>query len=150
MFRPFSTLGSVFNADTLGSTGSTDKALVDEAIGPQWSVSLQDGTAVPLSHLQGLLSASLSQPGACAQLAAGPAKQVKFSGVDDLAGHLMANGEAVASGFARHAHRAFSNRASVGIDVIAALRKDWKENRRTPKALTRAYFLSESFACRAN
>lgn len=150
LFRPFSTVGTLFTIENLGAPGSVDRSLVTEATGNQWTLSSTDTTQVTVAHLQALLQRSMSQPGACATSSSDPAKMVQFQTVNDLAADLISNGSALASGFSRHATRAFSSRESVGLDALVAAREEWKKGRRTVRDLTKSYFLSESFSCRAN
>ena len=150
LFRPFGPSGQIFDPETLGDSANSDKALVDAATKPEWTAATYDPQPIDITSLKNLLRQSLESPQACAVSGPKPEDVVKFNNVADLVGELMKNGDALASGFARHAQRAFGNRENISLDLILDVRANWRENKRSLDQLTKTYFLAENFSCKTN
>jgi hypothetical protein len=139
LFRPFSTTGKAYAADTLGTAGM-DLADVQSALDGTWTY---QGQTLSLDVLQGLLAFSK----ACITPDDPTRAFVSLSSVADLAAYLANQHGALARGFARHAHRAFSSAPLIPLEAMIAVTDAFDAGRTKIPDIVTAYFGAESFAC---
>jgi hypothetical protein len=148
LFRPFSTRGLIYDADAIaaGEDGPGDEdfilknaLLADYAAG--------SGQAkVDVKYLSSLAASAVETPQSC--LPTGNPKNpfVSFKHVGELTDYLLTRSVSLATGFTKHAHRAFANSSAPSAEMIlrvyTALQNDG-----TLHDLAKAYFNSDSFAC---
>jgi hypothetical protein len=72
---------------------------------------------------------------------------VSLSSIADLAGYFMDQPGALARGFARHAHRAFSSAPLIPLEAMVHAVDAYDTGRAKLPEMVEAYFGAESFAC---
>lgn len=149
LFRPFSTRGLVYDPAAVGAgesgPGDEDFILKNALTADR---KLEDGTLTKVNadFLSSLASNSLNAPASCLPTSDPKNPFVTFKHVGELADFLLGRSISLATGFTRHAHRAFANSSTPSAEMIlrvySALQKDG-----TLHDLAMAYFNSDSFAC---
>jgi hypothetical protein len=152
LFRPFSTRGFLYDTAAIAAgqggpvaTGDEDfvlkNALLADRKQPDGSL-----TKVDNAFLSSLASGALDAPLSCLPTSDPNKPFVTFKHIGELTDFLLARSISLATGFARHAHRAFANSSTPSAEMIlrvhGALSKDG-----TMLDLATAYFDSDSFAC---
>ncbi len=144
LFRPFSSGGLIFTDSNLGILDSGD---YQAAIGDDWTYIPKGSTdQVPVDYKM-IDNLILERGTACAELAGG--SQIPFHSARDLGRYLVSNPNLAFKGFARHAHRAFSNSSGVNFELIQKMQESFQLNKTKILDLTKVYFSSETFQCKA-
>lgn len=149
LFRPFSTRGLVYDAATLaaGKDGPGDDDFIfKNALLADRKTDSGSLTRVDPTFLSSLASVSLEAPQSCLPTSDPKTPFVQFKHIGELTDFLLNRSVSLATGFTRHAHRAFANSSTPSAEMILrvyqALQKDG-----TMRDLAIAYFGSDSFAC---
>lgn len=149
LFRPFTTRGMIYDPSlilqNIGGAGDDDFILKNALLADQKAA---DGTTSPvdLTFLAGLASNALNQPQSCLPTS-DPAKPfATFNHVGELADFLLNRKVSLATGFTKHAHRAFANSSTPSAEMILKVYSAI-QNKGTLHDLAMAYFNSDSFAC---
>lgn len=150
LFRPFSSSGLLFDPATLGNPGTPDAADFATATGPSFGrADAPMGTSSPVD--KAFLATVLTSRKACVATDDPTAPYRNVTNVNDLATYFIERDiDAVARGFARHAHRAFSTpSAPTMINAEMAMRSmlAFDSGKTTIGALASAYFMADSQAC---
>jgi hypothetical protein len=149
LFRPFSTRGFVYDpaAIAAGKAGPGDEDFIlKNAFNADHQ--LGDGTVkkVDVTFLASLASDALAQPQSCLPTSDPKNPFVTFKHVGELTDFLLARSVSLATGFTKHAHRAFANSSAPSAEMILKVYSALKNNG-TLRDLAMAYFNSDSFAC---
>jgi hypothetical protein len=148
LFRPFSTRGFVYNAADIAAgtaaPGDEDFLLKNALLADRRA---EAGTVkVDTAFLSSLTTSALEAPLSCLPTGDPNKPYATFKHLGELTDYLLARSVSVATGFTRHAHRAFANSADPSAEMIlrvySALIKEG-----TMLDLASAYFGSDSFAC---
>jgi hypothetical protein len=150
LFRPFASSGRVYDPATLGAPGSPDVADFANAIGSGWVTA--DGPSAPTSPIDAAyLTQMLASKRACVATGDPAQPYLVVNDLNDLAKHMMRDGDAVLRGFVRNAHRVFAagtgapSYPTLEMEVQALLSADIGKTK-VPD-LVAAYFGSASFSC---
>jgi hypothetical protein len=149
LFRPFSTRGLIYDPAVVGAgqsgPGDEDFILKNALLADR---KLDDGslTKVNADFLSSLASGAMNAPESCLPTSDPNNPYATFKHVGELTDFLLGRSVSLATGFTRHAHRAFANSSTPSAEMIlrvySALEKDG-----TLRDLAMAYFNSDSFAC---
>jgi mono/diheme cytochrome c family protein len=149
LFRPFSTRGLIYDPAAVGAgqsgPGDEDFILKNALLADR---KLEDGslTKVNADFLSSLASGAMNAPASCLPTSDPNNPYATFKHVGELTDFLLGRSVSLATGFTRHAHRAFANSSTPSAEMIlrvySALEKDG-----TLRDLAMAYFNSDSFAC---
>jgi hypothetical protein len=149
LFRPFSTTGGIYTADTLGAANTPDAALVTAATDATWT-HRDSATATPVRVDRAFLSALLAAPTRPCIATGKPSNPyVDVGSVNELATQLIANRSSFARGFMRHSHRAFANLTTITLEMGLRALTSFDEGKKKLPDLIKAYFGSDTLACEA-
>ena len=147
LFRPFSTTGLLYDANTLGAAGTPDAASLVGATSSPWSrPSTSGGPNVPVdaAFLKSLLT---TPPKACAATGDPMGPLGPVTDIAQLAGTFMADQDALMRGFVRHAQHAFGATDLMTLEMANRVIASAEANRSRLPDLIEAYFMADSFAC---
>jgi hypothetical protein len=151
LFRPFSTRGFLYDAAEVAAGKDTpgDEAFVlkNALLADRKVDTTGDAiTKVDTAFLSSLATSSLEAPLSCLPTSDPNKPFITFKHIGELTDFLLARSVSLATGFTRHAHRAFANSSTPSAEMIlrvyGALNKEG-----TMLDLATAYFNSDSFAC---
>ncbi len=150
LFRPFSSSGLLFDAATLGNPGTPDASDVAAAMGPSFGrADAPMGMSTPVD--KAFLATVLTSRKACVSTNNPAAPYQNVQTVSDLAQYFInRDPDAIARGFVRHAHRAFSTPSAptmVNAELFARSMLSFDAGDSTLAGLVSAYFMADSLAC---
>lgn len=149
LFRPFSTRGLVYDPAAIGAgaDGPGDEAFIfKNALLADRKSESGELTKVDANYLSALASGALNAPQSCLPTSDPKNPYVTFKHVGELTDFLLARSVSLATGFTRHAHRAFANSSTPSAEMILRVYDALGKNG-TLHDLAIAYFNSDSFAC---
>lgn len=149
LFRPFSTRGLVYDPADIGAgkdgPGDEDfilkNALTADKKGEDGALSKVDA-----NFLSSLAQNALNAPESCLPTSDPQNPYIKFTHIGELTDYLLNRSVSLATGFTRHAHRAFANSSTPSAEMILRVYSEIQKEA-TVHDLVMAYFNSDSFAC---
>ncbi len=150
IMRPFSFTGDIYQpSDSSKSLSAIDPEIIHDAINNEWKYyeTIEDEEIekqVDIPYLESLLQPSkLAQ--SCVQSKDG---DVAINSLQDLVHYVYQDDATIARGFARHAHRAFSQSTSVNVELLNQMVLAYGLGNNRINDLAKAYFMTETFTCK--